>query len=784
MGRSTTPEIFRFALYVDYRRKDYTMSKVTNILSVIVFLLVAISNGCSPGTSNALSSRDLSEAAVYTLSGADYIHNWVVIGPFPSPQVKEPQPDGSFHLGFYKDYLDELGGETKAVLTPETTITYKDEDGKEQSAKARIVKADEKGIVDLDKLFSTDYKVAYAFCNILSEKKQDALFYLGSDDGVKVWINGELAHKNYIGRALNHRDDRFTFTLNEGLNPVLVKVIDMISDWGFVLEALDETEHAKALAEERAEQDFKQFLNCRIVEKQRNPLVYAFVPGKFPEMDWEKPYLVKKVMGKFPLTIRWFDDQFNEVTQPTKSGRYAFVAEGTTQTGKHIRRAQTMYCQPANWMVWAEIPMAYLKPLPVSAFNKDAWEEREQTIAEYAGRMIFADEQAAVLLSYLDEIQATGSEPPKTDTPIIRDHDYHLALKRKLLNVEDKWPALKMPRTIDGKPATVLHEGTEQQAHVKPGTAESIRKVCQKWFEDSGEPFVILVARHGVIIIHEAFGQGLNGKVTLDTATEMASITKLVTGVMFAQFVDQGLVAIDDPVGKFLPDFPIEGDKAITLRHCFTHTTGLTGHAEWGGLHNPWLENVIANQLNRLPVGKVHIYNGMGYDLAGRVMEIVSGKSIFRLMRENFFDPLGLDNTSLEGDLGFSTRSTAGDFARIGQLLLNRGSYGDREYFSPKVFEMILPKPLKNFYPDINVDWGIGLTWMRMRHPEAGKNGLPKDKTVLSKNVIGHGSATSAILRVDLDNGLVISQTRRQGGKNYGKYLTQFLMAIEEGLAD
>jgi CubicO group peptidase (beta-lactamase class C family) len=295
---------------------------------------------------------------------------------------------------------------------------------------------------------------------------------------------------------------------------------------------------------------------------------------------------------------------------------------------------------------------------------------------------------------------------------------------------------------------------------------------------------VTLVARHGVIIIHEAFGEGPDGKVTVETATEMASLTKLVTGVMFAQFVDQGLVAIDDPVGKFLPDFPTEGDKAITLRHCFTHTTGLSGHEEWDGLHNPWLENVIANQLDRLPVGKVHIYNGMGYDLAGRVMEMAGGKSIFRLMRENFFDPLGLENTLLEEDLGFSTRSTAGDFARIGQLLLNRGSYGNLRFFSPKVFEMMLPKPLNNFYPDINVEWGIGLTWMRTKHPEAGKNGLPSDKTVLSKNVIGHGSATAAILRVDLENDLVIAQTRRRGGKNYGKHLVALLMAIDNGLIE
>ena len=231
-----------------------------------------------------------------------------------------------------------------------------------------------------------------------------------------------------------------------------------------------------------------------------------------------------------------------------------------------------------------------------------------------------------------------------------------------------------------------------------------------------------------------------------------------------------------------LPDFPVSGDKVITLRHCFTHTTGLFGHEEWGGLHNPWLENVISNGLDYLEPGKVHNYNGMGYDLAGKVMEIVSGKSIFRLMRENLFDPLELKDTTLEEDLGFSCFSTAGDFARFGQLLLNKGSYGELKFFSPQTFDRILPKPLKTYYPAIDNEWGIGLTWMRQKHPDAGKNDVPEDATVLSKNVIGHGSATSAILRVDLDNDLVISQSRRRAGKAYGKNLDKFLLAIDEGL--
>ena len=98
------------------------------------------------------------------------------------------------------------------------------------------------------------------------------------------------------------------------------------------------------------------------------------------------------------------------------------------------------------------------------------------------------------------------------------------------------------------------------------------------------------------------------------------------------------------------------------------------------------------------------------------------------------------------------------------------------------MFERIQPKQLGNFYPGIDVEWGIGTTWMRQSRPEAGKGEVPKDATVLSKNVIGHGSATSAILRVDMDNDLFIAQTRRRGGKAYEKYLLEVLMAVEDGL--
>jgi hypothetical protein len=121
--------------------------------------------------------------------------------------------------------------------------------------------------------------------------------------------------------------------------------------------------------------------------------------------------------------------------------------------------------------------------------------------------------------------------------------------------------------------------------------------------------------------------------------------------------------------------------------------------------------------------------------------------------------------------------------AKLGQLLLNHGAYGEQVFFSPRTFEQLLPRPLSGFYPAIpDKDWGIGLTWMRQPHPDAGANGIAKDATVLSRNVIGHGSATAAVFRVDLDNELIITQSRRRGGPDYDKHLSRLLLAIAAGL--
>ncbi|MBK1876135.1 alpha/beta hydrolase [Pelagicoccus mobilis] len=217
---------------------------------------------------------------IHKVEARGFIKNWIVAGPFPSPEVDEPLPDGSTHLGFYKDYLASRGGEAHNTLSLEADLTYTNEKGKAVTVSPQHVVVSENGITDLDTLFGhPDHVMAYAFCEIYSDTEQEAMISLGSDDAIKVWLNGSLVHSNYVARGLGFGQDVFKVSLKKGKNLILVKVVDMVRDWGFAIEVLDK--HAAAEEQEALRQ--KQAKIDRLVGEEHllwpdglpgNPIVY------------------------------------------------------------------------------------------------------------------------------------------------------------------------------------------------------------------------------------------------------------------------------------------------------------------------------------------------------------------------------------------------------------------------------------------------------------------------------------------------------------------------------
>ena len=115
------------------------------------------------------------------------------------------------------------------------------------------------------------------------------------------------------------------------------------------------------------------------------------------------------------------------------------------------------------------------------------------------------DEAGIVLFAGLAGAKPLGRPALTTESMAVLNEDLHFALKRKLQGLENKLRALK-PARKRATPAPVLRQGTMAEAGMSPDAATRIRAICKAWADDSGEPFVVLVARHGVIVIHEAFG--------------------------------------------------------------------------------------------------------------------------------------------------------------------------------------------------------------------------------------------------------------------------------------
>jgi CubicO group peptidase (beta-lactamase class C family) len=731
------------------------------------------------------------------------VADWLVLGPFPNSGPDDSTPADTQRQGYVTDYLTSVGGESRAVLTADTVVSYQHESGETRRNASKRIVAKRSGVVDLRAAYQLGYRVAYGFCYIDSPIKQKLHVLVGANDSVKVWVNGVLEVDSYHegGRPCRPGSEVITFDAQQGLNKILIKVEDFGGPaWSFLVEVFDEESRAarqKLLeAEGKRKGELSAFQAARLVRTDGGG--HIFPPGPLPVLDWDLPEVVEKAVGLFPLEARWFrnaarggDFRFEPVSQADTPGRYAAIVDGTTSEGVQVRRGLTFWCVPKDWTLPNAELAAYVQALPIvdlrldnffnEPYHKQFWRDHIEAMAlqDTLGPVGFGDQFEAILLAGLALSRKAARPLNFNQDPMVMDGDFQLALGRQLEGKTGA-PALALPRVTTGPPAPMLRVGTPEEAGVSADAAEGIRAVCREWYDDINEwPFTVLVARRGVIVIEEAFGP-----VEVETPLWTASSAKLIVGLLFAQYVEQGLIDIDQPIGDFLPGFPTQGPKTVTARHCFTHTTGLSGHLVWDGVYNIYLDNIVANGLDYIHPGRRHEYSGTGYDLAGRLMEGAGGKNILRVFHENLLGPLGAKNTSV-GDLAGLWYSSSNDMARIGQLLLNRGAYGNREFFSPETLERFLPIDLKTMYPDVDVSWGMGMVWMPEPVTDAGLvEGIPVDATVLGKNVISHNASSGAIFRVDFDKELVIVQMRDQEGERFKEYTHKFFQAIEAGLVD
>jgi CubicO group peptidase (beta-lactamase class C family) len=199
---------------------------------------------------------------------------------------------------------------------------------------------------------------------------------------------------------------------------------------------------------------------------------------------------------------------------------------------------------------------------------------------------------------------------------------------------------------------------------------------------------VLLVARDGQTLHRLAVGN-----TTARTVMPIASASKWLTSATLMTFVDEGKLALDDPVASYLPAF--EGPKAaITVRELLSHTTGLPP-AECEGDPSTTLRRCVATiaaagDPSSAPGTEFH-YSGVGFVIAGRLIERLAGTSFEQAFRDRIADPLGMTHTRFDGTRrphsrnpapAASATSTVDDYARFLRMLAAHGTVDGRTVLS------------------------------------------------------------------------------------------------------
>jgi len=167
----------------------------------------------------------------------------------------------------------------------------------------------------------------------------------------------------------------------------------------------------------------------------------------------------------------------------------------------------------------------------------------------------------------------------------------------------------------------------------------------------------VLIARKGIILLSKGYGMAnYENDVpnTLQTKFRLGSVTKQFTATSIMQLQEKGLLNVDDPISKYLQDYP-NGEK-ITLHHLLTHTSGIPNFTSFPEYQETMmLPSPVEKTIERFKYkpleftpGEKFKYSNSGYILLGYIIEKVSGKSYEDYLKENIFQPLNMMDTGYD----------------------------------------------------------------------------------------------------------------------------------------
>ncbi|HXH17647.1 MAG TPA: serine hydrolase [Chitinophagales bacterium] len=208
-------------------------------------------------------------------------------------------------------------------------------------------------------------------------------------------------------------------------------------------------------------------------------------------------------------------------------------------------------------------------------------------------------------------------------------------------------------------------------------------------------PSELIIVKDGKVIYKKNYGGLIPGSYRDKVRT--ASSSKWLTAATLLALVDEGLISLDDAIGKYLPNF--KGDKAsITVRQLLSHTSGLPPYSVYlkdASLSLAQSVDSIASRVNLVAEpGTEFSYGGVSYQVAARIAEVTSGKDWESLFNEKIALPCEMHSTDFGNqrakNIADGAYSTADDFSKFLSMLLNKGKYNGKKVLSTAMVKEML----------------------------------------------------------------------------------------------
>ena len=189
-----------------------------------------------------------------------------------------------------------------------------------------------------------------------------------------------------------------------------------------------------------------------------------------------------------------------------------------------------------------------------------------------------------------------------------------------------------------------------------PLRVENIDRLFAAWNKPDSPGCAVGVLRDGKLVFARGYGMANlddGVAITPKTVFELGSATKTFTCVCIALLLDQGRIAVDDDVRKYVPELPVN-DPPIRIRHLIRCECGLFEYfhlmqlAGWN-IDDAYTEAdalaVVTRQKPQFPPGEKFAYTSSGYLLLGVIVKRVAGQSLAQFARQKVFEPLGMTAT-------------------------------------------------------------------------------------------------------------------------------------------